>query len=96
MAVLLLIIVVDFIAMLFVMRIGIKHDPFHDISAIDQSASVTRLRERYGSPKAVQAAVKTLQETGDEAAAKAVGDAVEVKEAEKSAESADAAPTSAG
>lgn len=91
-----LIILVDVIALGYVMWIGTRHDPTHDISAIDQSASVTRLRERYGSPKAVQAAVKTLQETGDEAAAKAVGDAVEVKEAEKAAESAEAAPTSAG
>lgn len=96
MAVLLLIILVDFIAMVFVMRVGIKHDPFHDISTVEQSAAVQRLYERYGSPKAAQAAVNTLKTTGDVKAAVEVGDAVEATETETSAESADAAPTSAG
>jgi hypothetical protein len=95
-----LIILVDIIALAYVMRIGIRHDAFHDVSTVEQSAAVKRLYERYGSPKAAQAAVNTLKTTGDVKTAVEVGDAVEATEAEIAAEavaeSEDTPPTSAG
>lgn len=107
MTILWIIIIVDVIALGFVMWIGSRHDPYSDISAVDQSSAVVRLRERYGRTKAgeaaVGAAVKTLEKTGNEELAEAVGDLAAVKETAKEAakeaseaESEDSAPTSAG
>lgn len=103
MTVLLVIIAVDVIALLFVMWIGSRHDATHDISAVDQSSAVVTLRERYGRTKAgqaaVDAAVKTLEKTGNEKLAEAVGDLAAIKETAKEtseAESDSTAPTSAG
>jgi uncharacterized membrane protein len=50
MAILILIIVVDLVAVLLIMALGKQHDAHHDVVTPDQSEAVKVLRARYAAP----------------------------------------------